>query len=436
MKKLLFSIFATSLLVTGGMLSGCTSDMAGDIEKPEEIIDDNSGKEVSEEREFKERRSIELTEQTRAVAADLEGFYTNFTVDMARYADKHPEEVSDGNIVVSPLSMAMLMAMVANGVHEEDRQAFTDYLGTTDVENLNAVCRLLIEALPEADNLARLALANSVWVNTLTGTKLTEDFASVLRDRYAADIRYEDFSGKTTLEAINDWCSDKTCGLIPNFLKQSPEGAAMLLSAMYFQDVWKKEIFSGERIHDGLFHGKVGDSSVDMMESGIYTAPHSHNDDFEFFTVPFGNEAFQLEIILPVEGHQDIELTEDIINVLANDATRTDMVVTLPKFRVDGHYNVSSMLAATGRPQLTEVCMDIMEECPLQGGILYEHATSFSVDEKGAEAVAISSGNLVGFGSNDDDYAPLQIKVDRPFWFFIREFSTGACILSGRIVNL
>ena len=30
----------------------------------------------------------------------------------------------------------------------------------------------------------------------------------------------------------------------------------------------------------------------------------------------------------------------------------------------------------------------------------------------------------------------ITVKVDRPFYFFIREFSTDACIMSGRICNL
>ncbi|MEZ3551557.1 MAG: hypothetical protein K1W02_12690 [Muribaculaceae bacterium] len=68
---------------------------------------------------------------------------------------------------------------------------------------------------------------------------------------------------------------------------------------------------------------------------------------------------------------------------------------------------------------------------------IVKQAASFSIDETGAEAAAVSSGELIDTspGSIDPNHL-YTVKVDRPFFFFINEFSSGACVLSGRISDL
>ena len=64
------------------------------------------------------------------------------------------------------------------------------------------------------------------------------------------------------------------------------------------------------------------------------------------------------------------------------------------------------------------------------------HKTYFEVNENGAEAAAVTA---LGYIEADSDSAPTPIKevvFDRPFYFFITEVSTGACVLSGRIADL
>ena len=60
---------------------------------------------------------------------------------------------------------------------------------------------------------------------------------------------------------------------------------------------------------------------------------------------------------------------------------------------------------------------------------------SFSIDETGAEAAAVTSEEFFNSVNIDKD-GFATVKVDSPFYFFITEWSTGACILSGRIANL
>lgn len=68
-------------------------------------------------------------------------------------------------------------------------------------------------------------------------------------------------------------------------------------------------------------------------------------------------------------------------------------------------------------------------------GILYSQATSFKVDETGAEAAAITAGGNFATATPTEPEV-IEINVDHPFYFSINEYSTGACIISGRITQL
>lgn len=418
-------------LTLGIILSGCMSENETPTINPEETTENPD--ETNEVREYKARRAIELTDQTRRVASTLTGFYFGFTADMVRYADCHLDKTGDGNVVVSPLSMAMLLSMVANGVGEQNRADFTGYLGVEDIESLNSLCSTLMRELPEADNVASLELANSIWINTVYKRVLRQSYLAAIIDTYRADVRYADFGDGNTLKSINKWCAEKTRDLIPIFLKSNPEGMAMLINVLYFKDAWQNEIFKAQNTHTGIFHGGNGDSNVSFME-GNYAGYYARSNEWEYVTVPFGNAAYQLEVMLPTEGCETAVPTAEEATALADKSKRSILAISMPKYMIESRYSVSDMLSATGNSNLISPVITMFEGAGISASIRYEQATSFAIDESGVEATAISDADIVMLGGGET--APIEVNVNRPFWFYVREFSTGACIISGHIANL
>ncbi|MBD5359006.1 MAG: hypothetical protein HDR88_18770 [Bacteroides sp.] len=419
MRHILFKTWTTVLLL-GSIFSSCSKD-------------DN----ICQNLTPRERVSIELTEPTRAVASDLTGFYGKFTADIVNYATTHPKAAEEGNVVASPISMAMLLAMVANGVAEEQRQAFTEYLGTEDLNSLNSLCKVLLEQLPKTDNLAKLQLANSVWVDSGANKRLREDYASIISNYYDAPVLYETFDDQKTVDRINGWCKGKTNGLIPNFLQKSPEGVALLINALYFHALWEENIFDLTNTARAEFYGDNCQRMVDMMQSAAYRGLYANDGEFELFTIPFGNSALQMEIIVPTSTVTDEgnALSVPDIETLSASATTHEIVATVPKFTVNGKYDISRMFEAVGKYGLVKTDVSMFDDGLQEVMIQYAHATKFTIDETGAEAASVSDDEIRNSALIDDE-APVYIKVDHPFWFFVREFSTGACILSGRIANL
>lgn len=422
MNRLRVKKWMSGLLAVPVLLSSCSSD------GPE--IDDKTPN---------ERTRIELTAQTRAAATGLLDFYARFTTDMTDYIDGQAGE-KNKNVVVSPLSAAIVFAMTANGVDEKSQKEYTEYLGVNDIESLNDLCRVLLDRLPEADNTSLFNLANSVWVNSGMGMTLNKDYSERVSSKYDAEIRYQDFRDEAgTLEALNNWCASNTGNRITSHFKEVNSGnLAILINALYFKGKWHNEIFDASRTKPETFHGLNGDSEVMMMESDFYEGTYANDGEFEYLTLNFGNESYRLEIVLPASSDASRRSATGIDYKKIADLRRasygTSVKAYIPKFKVEGQQNLNGMLEAIGKSPLLSFDMT-MFTTPTGGSIRYMQSTFFSVDETGTEVAAVTSGEIDG-AAFPTEVEQAIVHVDRPFYFFISEFSTGACILSGRIADL
>ena len=182
-------VLAAGLLVMTGMATSCSQDGP----------DNPDGKPAP-------RKEINLTEKTRAAADGLVDFYSRFTIDMAECASR--AGISDNkNVVVSPLSAAMVFSMAANTSDENIIKEYCKYLGVDDIESLNELSKVLLEKLPVADNTSSFSLENSIWVNSGYNLKLTNEFSDIVTSKYIASTKHVDFSNtEATLKALNDWC--------------------------------------------------------------------------------------------------------------------------------------------------------------------------------------------------------------------------------------
>jgi len=60
------------------------------------------------------------------------------------------------------------------------------------------------------------------------------------------------------------------------------------------------------------------------------------------------------------------------------------------------------------------------------------HKAFVSVDEAGTEAAAATAVVMVELAMPEE---PVEVTVDRPFIFLIRDIETGAILFVGRVVN-
>jgi len=420
MKQVIFKCFAALGIIAGSMaFYSCSSD--GEVVEP--IVPN-------------ERKPIELDGETRAAAASLKDFYVGFTADATEYVDGD-DMFKSKNVVVSPLSAYMVLAVMANGVDEDMSEEIVRYLGTDNLSALNSLASTLLDKLPVADNQTDMKLVNSVWVNKL---KLNPGYAGLIGKDYLAEINYEDFSGNTkkVLKKINKWCSEKTNGLIPKMYDDlDPSCMAIILNAMYFKGLWEEETFLTENTGKDVFHGSKGDSEVDMMYAYSKHRLYAADDNFDLFFLPFGNGSFSLMVLLPNENlsleEANSMLTPEMLTRLRDGLVDCNLSVYLPRFKVENKLPLNDIFGL-GNLNVDRPLMFNMFEPKQSGLVNFKQAAVLEIDEAGVKAAAVTGGEI-------DTAAPVaggsySVKVDRPFYFFLQENSTGACLLSGRIADL
>lgn len=387
-----------------------------------------------------EWKRIELSDNTRAAAKDLKDFYVSFTTDAVRYADSSDDSESK-NVVVSPLSAYILLAMVANGVDSDVQKEITEYLGSSDIESLNELASILLTELPKTDKTSDVRIANSVWIHNRLN--FSDEYVSILDSYYAAEKGSLDFSGnsKKALTTLNTWCSKHTDGLINRmFDKIDPATLAVLLNAMYYRGIWadEKEFMPENTIKD-TFKGINGEKTVAMMQSWHKKRYYYADDDFESFNLYFGNGAFSLQIVLPSEELTLEEanklLTQNLLDKFSKERVEVSLKVQIPKFKVNHSAKLNDIFAMAGIQNLNNVVNLKIFDRAESGSFTFRQSAAFEIDEKGIIVAAVSSGEQ-GFMAPLIPGGEYTVKIDRPFYFFLRDASTGACLLSGRIADL
>lgn len=386
------------------------------------------------------RKNIELDVPNRTVANNLCDFYLKYTFYATDYVDKS-DVIESKNVVLSPLSASFVLAMAANAVEGDVRQEITEFLGESNINGINTLTYNLLTALPNIDKMTTILLANSVWANK--NFTLNDDFSSLMSENYLATSKYFDpnQANKATTE-INQWCAKNTNNLINDFLsdrKINSDVFVIMLNAMYFKSSWGIDnLFNKADTKLSKFHGISGESLTYIMKSSQNNMKYYADDDFEFVRIPFGNEAFNFEILLPKEDRSiyDVEsmLTPEKYTELKGLGTDYSVTVNLPKFKINNTLYLNDILTSAGIPSLNNRIKFSLFTDKLSGIGYFNQATSLEINETGAEASSATSFD--GEFTSPVPTEPVNFNVDRPFYFFITEQSTGACIVSGRIVDL
>ncbi len=410
MKTKIFWLPAVAVALAMG---ACSSDNEPVVE-PTLTID------PAEEVEF------ELTEAEKAVASNVLGFQTDFF----RAVNALPEN-ADQNVVVSPLSAQVLLSILANAAGENHTAEILEALNCKNLDALNSLAAKYQSALPNIDDAVNMELASTLWYNNLYAINPMP--ATKLEDVFGIHSHPADFAnGLSVSSSFNNWIAANTNSLINSFLSPddiSPDQFAVMANAVYLKGEWANP-FDKKETENELFSSFAGESTVQMMKK-FFIQHISIHDDYSAVKLDFGSGQLNAIFVLPSESW-DINAFANAFNV-SQIGEFEDRLITfwLPKFSIDTQaIHLNKVLSNMGLASLDAYNPTVffMEEIPVKFEVYQK--TSICFDEKGAEGV---SGNW--------DY-PVggviripEVKLNRPFLFFINEASTGACIFAGKMVK-
>jgi serpin B len=113
---------------------------------------------------------------------------------------------------------------------------------------------------------------------------------------------------------------------------------------------------------------------------------------------------------------------------------RGQVNLTMPRFEFDSSFNLSGALSGMGMKEAFSTDADFSGMTGTKDLYIGEvvHKAFVSVDEEGTEAAAAAA---VVMQTTSMPMQPVEITIDRPFIFLIRDIETGAILFTARVLN-
>lgn len=381
-----------------------------------------------------------------AIAALVAG-NTAFAFDLYRVFRKE----IDGNVIFSPYSISMALAMIHAGARGETAAqmeqvlAFSPSAAATGAAFASLTSDLLSRGNGDDDRGEReLRIANALWGEE--SFPFSDAFVKELEVDYDAGVQVADFANdpEAAREAINAWVAERTNDRIEEIVPEDLIDEAtrlVLANAIFFASNWRSA-FEEADTGDDPFHLSDG-TTVDVpFMTQTSNFPYREAERAQVVELPYVADGLAMTIILPEEGELDAvetRLDPDTLGGLVDGLGSERIELHLPKFEFDLGESLGTMLEALGmtdafdpeRADLTGMVEDAADRLVVSEVL---HEAFISVDEAGTEAAAATVAGI-SVTSAPTQEEPIVVRVDRPFLFVIRDTETGTLLFLGRVMD-
>ncbi|OGN97693.1 MAG: serine protease [Chloroflexi bacterium RBG_13_51_36] len=355
----------------------------------------------------------------------------------------------EGNLFYSPYSISLALAMTYAGARGETAQQMADTLQfLLEQAKLHPAFNWLDAKLASRGQGVqgkdgegfRLNVVNAIWGRK--GATFLPAFLDALAENYGAGLRILDFirEAEKSRIIINDWVSNQTEGRIEDLIPQGAIDALtrlVLTNAIYFNAAWAYPFDEGLTA-DGPFY---------LLDGGQVTVPMMRETEAFGYTDGEGYQAVELlydggelsmVALLPESGEfQAFEETlnaQQVSDIIAG-LRLTQVTLTMPKFEFESEFSLNDALSEMGMPiAFSEGDADFSgmtgERTTFISHVI--HKAFVAVDEAGTEAAAATAVIMRDSAILEPD---VEVMIDRPFIFLVRDIETGSILFVGRVLN-
>lgn len=416
MKKTLNILGMSALILLGG--TACSNDDGGN----------SIGK--------NERKDIALTRAELEMVGANNEFAFNFYNQLNAHVGQH-------NMMVSPFSLTQAMAMLANGADGNTKAELVKVLGFEgySLEEMNAYYMNLNKGLLSVDKATKLSLANSFWLNNQYTA--IDSYKKTLQANYDAEVKELAFDNNTYTK-INQWAEENTYGCIKKVVSESDINSntiMALLNATYFNGAWKDK-FEEKNSFKGNFEAPNKSSFIEYMKQDKFEANVYEDAECKLIELPYGNEAFSMVVVLPNTEATLDELMQNVDadkwqNWMEQLSLHTNVLVQLPKFTGEYEYNENlkqTLMEMGVVDAFSALDADFSQMIEKRMFVNFIKQNSFiKVNEEGTEAAAVTI--YTGENAASGGMKKFEFKATRPFFYAIKEKSTGVILFMGKVTN-
>ncbi len=387
-----------------------------------------------------------------ADAAALNAGNAAFAADLYQTLRSDPAFASQ-NVFFSPHSISLALAMAyagARGNTEKELGAALHY--TLPQAQLHPAFDALDLALSSrgegqkgVDHTPfRLRVVNSLWGSPTMA--FVPAFLDTLSADYGAGVRLTDFAKDADAARlrINGWVEQQTEKRIVDLLapdQVTPLTKLVLVNAIYFNASWAS-VFEKQGTHDAPFHALDGSTSAASLMSQTTMLPYVKGDGFQAVGVPYAGNELSFIAVLPDAGtfaKFEEGFSGEKVGSIAGALKTAQVALSLPKFKIEGaSFSLKSALEARGvKDAFDPGHADFSGLADPKQGPLWIgdviHKAFISVNEEGTEAAAATA--VVAVGTAAPPPEKVELTLDRPFVFAIRDNATGAVLFLGRVIK-
>ena len=306
--------------------------------------------------------------------------------------------------------------------------------------NVHATFRATLASLNSPQAQYKLALANGAFVNE--GFTLRPSFTDILSTYYSAGFSLLDFDNdpEGAADYINGWVEDRTNGKIKDLVDADAviESPLVLVNAIYFKGDWKCQFNGGVSTH---FHVSDKETIPVKMMSKTATFKYAVNHELQcqILELPYDGCRVSMYIFLPLEteGLASLEskLTFNSVTSALAKLRKRRLSVGIPRFDIDKGIRLKPILSSMG---IKRAFIDGKADFSgITNAEIYVddviHKAFINVNETGTEAAAATAVTFTYLSWTPPVTA--QFLADHPFFFLIRDQTTGSILFLGRYVN-
>ena len=354
----------------------------------------------------------------------------------------------EGNIFYSPYSISLALAMTYAGAHGETAEQMADtFHFLLEQEKLHPAFNWLDAELASRGEGAqgkdgegfRLNIVNAIW-----GQKDYEflpAFLDVLAENYGAGLRILDFITETEKSrlAINDWVYNQTEECIEDLIPPGAIGELtrlVLTNAIYFNAAWAYP-FDEDMTSDGPFYPLDSGQAIVPVMKQTESFGYTNGEGYQAVELLYDGCELSMVILLPEAGNfQAFEegLQAQQVSDIMSSLRPTEVALTMPLFEFESEFSLKDTLAGMGMPVAFSSAADFSGMTGKPELFISDvvHKAFVAVDEAGTEAAAATAVIMELTALPEP---PLDVTIDRPFIFLIRDIDTGAILFVGRVLN-
>ncbi len=349
------------------------------------------------------------------------------------------ETVKGGeNPVVSPVSAYFALSMAAAGAEGETRAEFDKVLG---VVSTDVLCGQLKKHLSDVKGSTELSIGNSVWTNQ--DLPVSEEYLQEIVDYFDSEVYSGQIGSDEMKDAINQWVSGKTRGMIPKLLNKplDPMTLMALVNTVYMNAEWAQQ-FSAESTYKISFYKEDGSEIETDFMYEMRILDYVETEDAQGAVLDYDDGKTVFLALRPNDGGSVRELAgrldaSAVRSYIAN-ARPVKFYFSMPKLDTEYEIPMKEMLqtmglkrAFTGTTEFRKMLAPSHGDIPVAIGKVLQKV-KMKVDEKGTEAAAATVVTPVA-GASPYHYPEVirTLELDSPYVYVIVDLPTQTPLFMG-----